>query len=328
MNTMVILVKREFWEHRSLWIAPLVWVGILLVLFSWGVIQGGRQVDVHMNIGDLPAIEQGLDKDDAAEHVTQRERAMRNAAALPETRKQTVNTFSYLIISALISGFATIVVFFYLVDCLYAERRDRSILFWKSLPLSDTQVVLSKLATAMLAVPAGVIVLSAVTQFVMYCIVWLRFHGTIVGDIMPGFDLLTWMRSLFIGMGLMLGGVLWYAPIAAYFLLLSVWARRLALLWAVIPVIAIPPLEKLFLDSTNFLQFLGYRLGGYMQKLHVDENVFKSDHGRENLPRVDDVFRSFDMTGMFTSIDMWLGLAAAAAMIYAVIRIRRYRDDT
>ena len=56
--------------------------------------------------------------------------------------------------------------------------------------------------------------------------------------------------------------------------------------------------------------------------------MFKSDHGRENLPRVDDVFRSFDMTGMFTSIDMWLGLAAAAAMIYAVIRIRRYRDDT
>ena len=39
-----------------------------------------------------------------------------------------------------------IVGFFYCIDSLYADRRDRCVLFWKSLPLSDAETVLSKFA--------------------------------------------------------------------------------------------------------------------------------------------------------------------------------------
>ena len=97
---------------------------------------------------------------------------MQKAIDLPQERKETIFAVSFLAIFGLISVFMTIVVFFYLIDCLYTERKDRSILFWKSLPLSDTEVVLSKLAVAIVVVPIGVILLTAVMQFLLYIIVW------------------------------------------------------------------------------------------------------------------------------------------------------------
>jgi ABC-2 type transport system permease protein len=146
---------------------------------------------------------------------------------------------------------------------------------------------------------------------------------------MPGWDFMSWLRSQALGVGMMMGGVLWYAPIAAYLLLLSVWARRMVFLWAVLPLLAIPTLEFIFFKSRHFLDFLDYRTGGYMDQMRLDENVFKSaQQNGEGLPRVEDLFGAIEMSGMFTSADMWLGLAAAAAMTYVVIRVRRYRDES
>jgi ABC-2 type transport system permease protein len=325
MNTMVMLVRREFWEHRSLWIAPLIWVGVIVVLFSWVLFVGARHLDGNSIPGTPPGIhEPGIEMSPADRAEFQEK--LRAGVQVDDSRKQTVTTFSFLLIGAMISGFATVVVFFYLIDCLFTERRDRSILFWKSLPISDTQVVLSKLATAMVAVPVGVILLSAATQFLLYCLVWLRFHGTLFGELMPDWDFLSWLRSQGLALGILVGSLLWYAPIAAYFLLLSAWARRLVFLWAVVPLIAIPVLEGIFFHSSKFAQFLSYRFGGYAKLMHLDEKVFSSND--QALPRVEEMFDAFHFSGLFTSADMWLGLVAAAALIYATIRIRRYRDES
>jgi len=313
MNTMVMLVKREFWEHRSLWIAPLVWVGVIILLSSWGFYVASNHIGAHDSAPVV--IEQGPNSDAASENVVRHD----------ESRNQSFSTGGYLLINAMVSGFATIVVFFYLIDCLFTERRDRSILFWKSMPLSDTQVVLSKLATAMIAVPIGVLLLSAATQLVLYCISWLTFRGTLVGQYMPDWDIVSWLRSQFVGIELMIGGLLWYAPIAAYFLLLSVWARKLVFLWAVVPLAAIPLLEWVFLDSHTFGRFLLDRFGGYVPLMHA-EHAFQK--GGENFPRVDAIFASVDLSGIFKTPDMWIGLAVAAALTYATIRIRRYRDES
>jgi len=325
MNTMAMLVRREFWEHRSLWIAPLIWVGVIVVLFSWVLFVGARHLDGNSIPGTPPGLEQpGIEMSEADRAELQKH--LGAGVQLDDSRKQSVSTFSFLLIGAMISGFATVVVFFYLIDCLFTERRDRSILFWKSLPVSDTQVVLSKLLTAMVAVPLGVIVLSAATQFLLYCLVWLRFHGTMFGELMPDWDFMSWMRSQGLAIGIMVGSLLWYAPIAAYFLLLSVWARRLVFLWAVVPLIAIPVLEGIFFHTSRFADFLGYRFGGYMKLMHLEENAFSSS--KDGLPRVEEVFDSFHFSGLFTSVDMWLGLVAAAVLVYATIRIRRYRDES
>jgi ABC-2 type transport system permease protein len=125
----------------------------------------------------------------------------------------------------------------------------------------------------------------------------------------------------------MLGGVLWYTPIAGYLLLLSSWAKNKVFLWAVLPPIALPVLEKVFLGSDHVLDFLGRRFSGYIMELRLDPNVFEAGTN-EHLPPMSDVYNAFHLSNLFTSSEMWIGAAAAAAMVFATIRIRRYRDDT
>lgn len=321
MNTISMLIRREFWEHRSLWIAPLVWVGIILVMVLWGVFVSMRQHDGH---GVLDAETIAAIPDMSAEDRAKMERALE----MPEDRKQTAFAFSYLAIAGFISGFVTIVVFFYLIDCLYSERRDRSILFWKSMPISDAHVVLSKLAVALIVVPIATLILAAVTQLVLFVVLWLRFHGTVIGEIMPDWSFIAWFRSQLIALGVTLAGIMWYAPIAGYLLLISIWARRNVFLWAVLPPVSLVALEGFFLHSTNVLEFLGRRFSGYIAEMNLDSNAFKHQVDDEQMPRVDDVFNALDLSAMLTSVEAWLGIAATAVMIFVTIRIRRYRDDS
>jgi ABC-2 type transport system permease protein len=321
MNSYLMLIRRELWEHRSLWIAPLVWVGILVVMFTWGTFQLERDNDFG-EFASAASVEELRDLSEA-----KREEIAR-AMSYDNDRKQTVYAFSYLAIGGLVSGFMCIVVFFYLIDCLFTERRDRSILFWKSMPVSDAQVVLSKFLTAMVVVPVGVIVLSSLTQLLLLGIWNMRFAGSVVGMMTPDWDILSWFRAMVIQSGVMLGGIMWYAPIAAYFLLLSAWVKRMVFLWAVIPLVAAPLLELLFLRTSHLAEFIGDRFGGYVRELNLDTTPFEGNHHGMHLPRVQDIYDALDLSGLFLSAEAWLGMAAAAGLLFVTIRIRRYRDDS
>jgi ABC-2 type transport system permease protein len=318
-TTFPMLLRREFWEHKSLWIAPLVWIGLIVIFAVWGAIHapsvGGPGAEISLHAGDQVEM-----------NPHEREQ-LQNAIKLPEDKKQTFFAFSFLAFFGLISVFMTIVVFFYLIDCLYTERKDRSILFWKSMPISDTKVVLSKLVVAMVVVPIGVILLTAITQFLVYIIVWLRLHGSVMAGVLPDWSFVAWLRAQAVALGMMLGGVLWYAPIAGYLLLLSAWTKNKVFLWAVLPPIALPILERVFLTTDYIARFLGERFAGYIQLMKVDPNAFEAGH-ETNLPSVSAVYDAFHLSNVFTSPGMWLGVAAAAAMVFAAIRIRRYRDES
>jgi ABC-2 type transport system permease protein len=323
MNTYVMLVRRELWEHRALYIAPLVWAAIIVVLSTWLLYVVIPQHAPHGMLGasNVEQIE-GLDEADREEV----KEAIANAKA-HEVTKDAIS-FSFLGISQMISLFTSVVVFFYLIDCLFTERRDRSILFWKSLPISDTQVVLSKLAIALIVVPLGVVALAAVTQFILLALFWLRFHGTMFTEILADWNFLSWTRAIAVELAILLCGVIWYAPIAAYFMLLSAWARKLVFLWAIVPLIALPPLEFVFFHSTHVLQFIGRRLGGYVQLMHLDGSAFNMGTRDSEGPRIGDVLSAIDISGVLLSPETWLGLAAGAVMVFLTIRLRRYRDDT
>jgi ABC-2 type transport system permease protein len=331
MNAVAIHIKREFWEHRSLWIAPVVWVGIITVLFAWTVLvvvpnQVGHDV---MTMGADPAALAQLDDADRKEVMEAIAEAHKHA---PKNRadKDAIFAFSYLAITGLVTGVACIVVFFYLIDCLYAERRDRSILFWKSLPISDAQVVLTKLGVALVVVPLGAILLAAVMQLLMVFMVWARFHDTVIGAALPDLTLVGWFKSLLVTLGMTLGGVLWYAPIAGYLLLMSSWARRNVFLWAVLPPIALGALEAFFFHSARVFEFLGWRFTGYVSKLHVNPDTFNVGprDGGSDSPHVGDVLSRLDMTAMFLNAEVWIGLAVTAALVFTAIRLRRYRDES
>ncbi len=319
MNNMLMLVRREFWEHRSLWIAPLVWVGLIVIMSMWGTILSLQHEDA-IKIGHYETIEQipGLSDMERAELAKQ--------ITAPDDRKETVYAIAQMVLASMISVVVIVVVFFYLLDCLYAERRDRSILFWKSLPVSDTQVVLSKVAVALLIMPLMVLALAAVTQILVSVIFWIRFNDTVLGQIMPAWSLKAWALSIWTQLQFSLGAVLWYVPVAGYLLVMSVWARRAVFLWAVLPPAALMLLEKMFLNTSHVAEFIGHRLGGFAQELEIAAG--QANQGGHEIPTLSEAYNSFHFSGLFLKPELWLGLLAGAALIYATIRIRRYRDDT
>src|SRR5437867_8784109 len=65
---------------------------------------------------------------------------------------------------------AFIVGVFYCLDSLHGERRDRSILFWKSLPVSDLTTLLSKVTIPLAVLPLVTFAIVVVTQFIMLLI--------------------------------------------------------------------------------------------------------------------------------------------------------------
>jgi ABC-2 type transport system permease protein len=276
------LIRRELWEHRPLWLTPLV-VGACIILMALTVAVQFYGVDVTSGV----RFERARSVDPST--------FLRTGLAL-------VIVFQYVI--------ASIVVFFYLLDCLYTERKDRSILFWKSLPVSDTNTVLSKFVVASVVVPIGVFVLAGVTALIAAGILYVSFSA--LASHM--WDFSQWANIYGVFLVGTVSGMLWYAPILAYLMLISAWARRSVLLWAILPPVIAVVFEAYAFDTSYVREFLGTRFGPPPSLV---------DHaGNGNVPP------GVDLAAFFSSLHMWLGVVAAAALLYGAIRIRRYRDDT
>jgi len=313
MNNMLWLIRREIWENRSLWIAPLAVAGVILVIAAFGGI----------HVGDGGNFSMGWHSDSSIDISEQDREHIRNAMAMaPLDKKQIIYAITLSTFTAVQLFTMIIVLFFYLLDSLLSERKDRSILFWKSLPVSDTAVVLSKLLTAAVVVPLFVLLVSSALQ-VLFALVWsVRFSGTMLGEALMAWDGPTWLNLQASFLLTITTAILWYLPLIAYLMLVSVWARRNAFLWAVLPPVAILAIENMILGSNHFGDFLGHRFIGVFELL---ESKVGSVHG-SGMITVRAVAEA--VSGVLTSYETWLGVLAAAAMIYGTIRIRRLRDDS
>lgn len=290
-ETLRTLVRREFWEHRSLWLAPLVVTALLALCALIG--------RIHLDI-------------DAAEQ------------AHGEAQRVAIFTIIQLVLAVPLYLVAAFVVAFYLLDCLYAERKDRSILFWKSLPVSDELTVVAKLLVALVVVPLGVFALALVGHLLFSAILGAR---VLTGSLPPVFTWNTyeWLRTELVMLLITVAAVLWFAPLAAYLLLVSAAARRAPMLWATLPFVLGPVLEWVAFGTRYLLDFINYRINGIWWLLGVHNTHIVSKH---EVRAVGTALEVLNFRAVLTSIDLWLGLVVAAALVYVAIRIRRYRDDT
>lgn len=280
-------VRRELWENRSIYLAPLIVAAV--VLFG----------SLISTVG-LP-------------------RRMRAAAALDDPAKvhaAIVKPFSMAPVPILLATF--LVGIFYSLDALHGERRDRSILFWKSLPVSDVTTVLSKASIPLAVLPLVGFVLGLATQR----IVLLLSAAVLLASGMSPATL--WAEFRFFQEPIvMLYGltvhVLWFAPIYAWLLLVSAWARRMPVLWAALPPFALALVEKLALNSSYVCSLLKYRVTGAM----TEAFVVPFRHGTE--PTLDKLTQ-LDPARFLSAPGLWIGLAFAAAFLAAAVRLRRNRE--
>jgi ABC-2 type transport system permease protein len=282
MNVMPTLIRREFWEHRMMLVmAPLA----LCVLYLILCVLAGAKVGVHL---------------------TQFGRQPMSSAAYLVVMHTAFTILLYLLMA--------VVGFFYLCDCLYAERKDRSILFWKSLPVSDTLTVLSKLFVALIAIPVVVYVLSFVTNILAFGILKLMIHSETPSAAAANWTLGGWLRLNGYLLVDILVLALWFAPVAAYQLMISAAVPRAPFVFTLLPPLALVFGEALFLGTWNIGHFLTFRLGGVQLRPRSGEGV----------QGVIDALNAMPLLGR---PDLWIGVLVAVALIVLTIRFRRHRDD-
>ncbi|MEN3370931.1 MAG: type transport system permease protein [Verrucomicrobiota bacterium] len=279
-------VRRELWENRSIYMAPLIAAGV--VLFGFG-----------FTAFDLP-------------------RRRLNALALESARQRAAIEMPYDAAAMMIMFTVFIVGIFYCLDALHGERRDRSILFWKSLPVSDLTSVLSKAIVPLAILPLLTFVMVLATQFIMLLVS----TAVLLPSGLAGttWQLLPWPRLSLILLYGLVTCTLWEAPIFAWLLLVSSWARRATFLWAVLPWLAISAIEKLAFDTTFFIRMLVHRLTGGFEEGFVVVKYSKDAH----VPVVDRLTQ-FDPLKFLSSPGVWIGLVIAVVFIAATVRVRRYR---
>ena len=270
-------VRRELWEYRSIYIAPLAAAGVTLVGYLIASI--GRALSISDPVKRLTVLEE---------------------------------PFNFAM--GLILGTSFIVGIFYCLDALYGERRDRSILFWKSLPVSDLTTVLSKATVGVVIVPLVGFVVTVVTQTIMLLVstVVVRASGLNVAAFSNKVAL--FQNSLMLLYHRIAVHILWYAPFYGWLLLVSAWARRAPFLWAVLPPFTIGALEKIAFNTTSFVTTLHHRLDGGADAVPMTANM--PINPMTHVPP-----GSFPM-----SPGLWLGLILAGAFLAAAVRLRRYRD--
>ena len=279
-------VRRELWENRSIYIAPLVAAGVVVL---------GSALTAF----SLPG-------------------RRRLALLLDPTRQRAAVEMPYDIAAMMIMFTAFIVGIFYSLDALHGERRDRSILFWKSLPVSDLIAVLAKAFVPLAILPLFSFVIAQVTQFALLLISSLALLPS-------GLSNTTWQLLPFFRLsGILFYGLitsaLWEAPIYGWLLLVSGWARRATFLWAVLPWLALCALEKIAFNTSYFSSMLVNRLTGSFEQAFT---IVRYPHGAV-VPMVDRLTR-LDPLKFLTSPGLWIGLVVAAAFLAATIRLRRYR---
>jgi len=272
-------ICRELWENRSIYVAPVLVA--VVVLFGFLV----------STIG-LPERRRGVLLLDSAK-----------ARAAIET--------PYNVAAMMLIFTAFIVGVFYCLDALHGERRDRSILFWKSLPVSDLTTLLSKATVPLLVLPLVAFVIIVATQSVMllWTSILLIAHGMSPAS--------TWTHvALFRNSLVLLYGLaaiaLWHAPIYGWALLVSGWARRATFLWAVVPFLAIGFFEKITFGTSHFASILKDRVMGFAPK------AFAFNMHSIDCPEL--------TPGRYlSSPGLWFGLVFAALFVAAAVRLRRYR---
>jgi ABC-2 type transport system permease protein len=199
---------------------------------------------------------------------------------------------------------------------LYGERRDRSILFWKSLPVSDLITVLAKASIPLIVVPLLMFAITVATQLTMLLL------SSAVLSVSGPHPATLWTQLPFLQMSwlllyhLLTAHALWPAPVYCWLILVSGWARRAPLLWATIPLLAIGGVEKIVFNTWHFAAIVGgHFIGAAPIMTHTGPDMFPTDPMTHITP------------GAFLgSPGLWIGLIIAAAFLTVAVRLRRYRE--
>jgi ABC-2 type transport system permease protein len=316
MNTFKWLLKREYWEHKGgMFWAPTVIAALLLVAALVSVVVSravGHSGNMRVNGVQVTSLEQIM--------PPEKQIAIANGIA-----------HNFIGMSAPLFIAMSFVVFFYLIGALYDDRSNRSVLFWKSLPISDRDTVLSKVASALLVAPLitwSVAAVSSVLLSLLACfgmsISGLNLFGQVLGNpklyTLP-FEFLACLPVY----------LLWALPTVGWLLMVSAWARTKPFLWAVgVPLLSggLISWANAMFDLNLKLQHLWQGIGRLLISILPGSWSFllkdPTSIGADSLDKGSPLASTWNL---MAAPELWVGAVVGIVMIVVAIRLRRFRDE-
>jgi len=315
MNRLMALVRREFWENKGAFrTTPLVIGGIFLAAMVMFLITFNHFDNDFQSLKEL------------LRFIAQQDAGLR-AKFLYE---------SNLGMSVIFSMVLAFVVFFYLLGSLYDDRKDRSILFWKSLPASDTMTIASKLLSAMFVAPLIFWVVYVITHIV----ITLLFSVVIMSLGENPWTLFLSLGNPFKAWSMVLlsyfAQAIWALPLYGWLMLVSAFAPRIPLLFAVLPPVILGVLQlwvdflKTFTLNDNLFGLFGHWFANSPLVMSVDGN--DNDFGAAlGIPITSDYDHQVTVANMLDrlfSTDMLIGLAMAVVFLGGTLWLRRRATES
>jgi ABC-2 type transport system permease protein len=286
MRNYTWLVRREFWENRAIWIVPTIIGGALTLATLFG------RIDI-------------------------------NGVVLSDEHRTVVSALMLFGFGVAFFVVMNIYATWYLLDCLYADRKDRSILFWKSLPISDTATVLAKLFTGLIAIPLVYFAAADLSTLLIAFVVSVRARNTFGASLWRA-DL--WLQLQALWLYLIVTTAMWYLPFAGWLIAVSAWAKRAVTLWSVLPPLALYLLERWFFGTHILGSVLVDRTVGYPSHAFrdlTDRGAWVTTMiGGDSITMPGSLWRAFDPIGFLSSPATWGGLAVGALFVAAAIQLR------
>ena len=304
IENQLALIRREFWEHRSLYVVPAI-LGLVLVLVE---ITGQVSISAFGTHIDMALL--------GATNISANERGAAISAMLA--------TSSILFVIAML-----FIAVFYALDTLYAERKDKSILFWRSMPVTDAETVISKLITAVILIPLVTLAIIAASHIIMLVVtsIWIGLRGAnawhLIWSAVPLLD--NWAATLIFVLALSL----WLSPFVGWFLLVSAYTKRSPILMAVLPIILLTMLERIILGSTLLWHAVTFRTAGIpIFRDHDFDSLFSRGSLAEVAQDGISLVSMLDVGRFLASPGLWVGLVVCGLFVTAAIYVRRFRGDS
>lgn len=304
IGNQLALIRRELWEHRAIYVTPAA-IAVIVTLGVLAMLMLASGFAKELNLAFFGA---------------------QNIAG--EGERRAALTIFFLGTSSIFVVALMFLTVFYSLDSLYAERKDRSILFWRSMPTTDAETVISKLLTAAIVIPAVTAVGIWITHLINLIVIsiWVASKGGDAGVMIWGSVAIldNWLAALVI----VVASGLWMSPFIAWFLFVSTWAKRMPIMWAFLPPIVLGLLEWIVFRTRYFLTTVGER--GDMTPLFHGlslEQFVEEEQWRDRVENIS-LVEHMDLVGFVTNVGFWSGLLVCGILSTAAIYVRRFRDDS
>ena len=342
MNKFLTLIKRDLSDYKgALILTPLVISAVILLLVISSVFMGSLRVDdnnfslfsdssADINIEDNNGNNLHLQKDPNG-HLVYTDENGNTKPVMGDLTHDKIKKISSVIalgnfIGALLPLFiAGIVVLFVLAGSLYEERKDKSIMFWKSLPISDIETVGAK-TVSVVGIGLGFALLVTFVLHLALIVITTLASNQFGLNMISIPDVLAMVFKLWVFAAMLLVAyILWAFPVYSWILASSSYAPKAPFLLAFVPIVLLPLLAKIFLKNSNDIFFAPLQhITGYPIWKALDEGKEAFQDGVKNgsdlTPALEPIMKTF------SEPSLWIGLAIGVGLLYAASEIRRRRS--